>query len=169
MKAEAKMWKIQLLNSNVSLTALFRDFQHFRKMYIDQEFSYWWYFISRDGPISNILSQPKISAQLGKLLLASKGIESKANVRTDRDRSMIFYQLPWLCVLTAESELLLANWSTKNYAKDLGVGSEVLPERDISQLNMVSTQFSSLFWFSETVLISVTTCTTVALQFPSQH
>lgn len=159
-----------IVEQQCSLTTLFRDFQHFRKMYIDQEFSYWWYFISRDGPISNILSQLKVSAQLGKLLLASKGIESKANVRKDRDRSMmIFYQLPWLCVLTAESELLLANWQTKNYAKDLGVGSEILPERAISQLNMLSTQFSSLFWFSETVLISVTTCTTGALQVPSQH
>lgn len=100
-----------IVEEQCSLTALFRDFQHFRKMCIDQEFSYWWYFISRDGPISNILSQPNISAQLGKLLLASKGIESKANMQKDRGRSMmIFYQLPWVCVLTAESELLLANW-----------------------------------------------------------
>ena len=104
-------WSQDVEDSIVALTALFREFQHFQKMCIDQEYSYWWYFISRDGPISNILSQPNIFAQLGKLLLASKGIESKANMPKDRGRSMmIFYQLPWVCVLTAESELLLANW-----------------------------------------------------------
>ena len=104
-------WSQDVEDSIVALTALFRDFQHFWKMCIDQQFSYWWYFISRDGPISNILSQHNIFAQLGKLLLASKGIESKANMQKDRGRSMmIFYQLTWVCVLTAESELLLANW-----------------------------------------------------------
>lgn len=94
-------WKLKqdvedsIVEEQYSLAALFRDFQHFWKMCINQEFSHWWCLISRDGLTSNALSHPSGSAWLGKLPLASSGTESNANIWKNEVRLMMsFYHLP---------------------------------------------------------------------------